>query len=255
MILLRLLLATALISSPIRSLAEALANGAPARIRHDAALALGEGDGAGDAKKALAVSLRRETNPHVRGAALGALARHDKSAAQAHSRSLLRKSAPLRAPEQEAAAQVLGRHGATREFNVLLGALSPGQSRSTLHASAWAAASIISRLEGREKELAAEKLSRKLEAHLDSLDQRTRQTAVSVLGRIGDDPSAARLLAYAAAETVKKDADSARRAASRIRRRGSGGDAEEAELEARLHDVEERLKQLEEAARKTAERH
>jgi hypothetical protein len=62
-------------------------------------------------------------------------------------------------------------------------------------------------------------------------------------------------MAYASAETVVKDAESARNAASRIRRRGSGGEAEEAELEARLDDVEERLEQMEEDARKTAERH
>jgi phage shock protein A len=62
-------------------------------------------------------------------------------------------------------------------------------------------------------------------------------------------------MAYASAETVVKDAESARNAASRIRRRGSGGEAEEAEMEARLDDVEERLEQMEEDARKTAERH
>ena len=237
------------------ALAEALKTGAPARIRNDAAIALGKSDGAGDARSALAASLRRETNPQVRGEVLTALARHDKVAAQSHSRSLLKKSAPLRAPEQEAAARVLGRHGATRELNVLLGAIFPGQTRATLHASAWAAASIVSRLEGREKELAAADLSRELEPLLDSLDQRTRQTAVSVLGRAGDSTSSARLMAYASAETVVKDAESARSAASRIRRRGSGGEAEEAELEARLDDVEERLEQLEEDAKKTAERH
>jgi hypothetical protein len=237
------------------ALANALKTGSPARIRNDAAIALGKSDGAGDARSALAASLRGETNPQVRGEVLTALARHDKVAAQSHSRSLLKKSAPLRAPEQEAAARVLGRHGGTRELDVLLGAIFPGQTRPTLHASAWAAASIVSRLEGREKELAAEKLSRKLEALLDSLDQRTRQTAVSVLGRVGDSGSAARLMAYASAETVVKDAASARGAASKIRRRGSGGEAEEAELEARLDDVEERLEQLEEEASKAAERH
>ncbi|MEE2750603.1 MAG: M1 family aminopeptidase [Myxococcota bacterium] len=238
------------------TLGDVLTTADSARLRQRAAYALGGGNGAGNSQRVLSSALKRESNPHVRSTLLKALARHDSSAARSHASRLLNRKASYSDPEKETAARLLGEHGKLRDLKVLLANIDISQQRGTLHASAWAASHLVRRQdEGTTRDAAQRKVARKLEPLLESLDQRTRETAISVLGVMGDSQSAAILEAYARAEEVESTEESAKNAAHRIRKRDALEPSEDVEVENRLEELERRMKQLEEDAQEATKRH
>jgi HEAT repeat protein len=98
----------------------------------------------------------------------------------------------------------------------------------------------------REDEPPYTRVSRQLEPLLEDVDLRTRQTAVSLLGRIGDEGTERALTAFANGCDIPDLAESARDAAKRIRQRDSE-DAGEASADPGPDDqrVEELLDALE----------
>ena len=82
---------------------------------------------------------------------------------------------------------------------------------------------------------------------LDDLDVRTRQTAVSLLGSVGDKEAIPHLEAFRRIETVQGLSEQARKSIQSIRGRNDKVEplAEENAHEARMKALEDRIKELE----------
>lgn len=219
------------------------------RVRADALTAVGKFPVSTKAQQALRKGLADDSS-HVRGAAISALATYDPELAVASARrSLAREDKSRRRWEHNAAVTVLGKHGDAEDalrIARLFEAMTPSR---LLAPAARAATKRVAELEGKESESIRRKLSRRLEALLDSEDFRVRVAAVEGLGGVGDDRARARLLALASSTSVERLAKKARSAAARIYHRHDRVPKVPAPdptgLEKRIEELESRLEKLE----------
>ncbi len=222
-----------------------------ARVRQAAADALGATGHDAGAAEALRRGARSDINVDVRLAALGALAHHDPQAALRLSRErLLQRGRPL---EQAKAAELIGRHGDTKDLGELKRLLHPRTPTGVRHAAATAAVRLVAHVESpSERRRLASALARDLEPMLDDADIRTRSHVLGLLAEVGDDRTVARLESWRRSTPVTHLADRARDTASQIRERQDAppvppaqAAGQLADLEARLTELEERLAQVE----------
>lgn len=212
-------------------------------VREAAATALGRFPEAPGPATALSGALR-DRDPHVRAAALSALAHHDVDGALVAARRTLAAGVGADTEDASAAARLLGEHGAPGDVDRLIALLRTATPRGVLHASAWATARSITRHDGHGRDA----VSRALWPLLESDDIRTRQTAVAVLREVGSAASGAPLRAMAARCQVQDIARDARAAAAAAEAREASDAAQpsQSDVEERLDALEERLERLEE---------
>ncbi len=211
-------------------------------IRAAAADALGHTTG-DDGVEALLRAARRDPNFDVRAAALGALAKLRPAAAVREARAYTRLTRSEALSLRSRALTVLGEHGAPSDLPALLDPKGPAwMPRDGLRA----AARLVARQEpGAARDRLAERTARFGDAQLTDRGVRTRQTAVAVLGEVGDDASIAALEAYRRAASEPGEQRAARAAIKAIRgRKGAPPEAPNA-TEARFRDLEERLEAIE----------
>ena len=242
-------------------LVESMGSDPSGKVRASAADALGFLRGDSVAGDALARAWRGERDVHVKASILAALAHHRESQARRFSRHVLRTRIPYRAPLHQAALDVLRHHGEAGDLDAVVGLLQRNTPHQVLHSAAWTANRLAHRAEnGEARREARETVARAVEPLLDSDHIRTRETAISVLGSIGDKESILVLRALRSAESVE---DTRERISDAIRSIHRGESAEEdeegelndAQIRARLQDLEERIDAMEEAAIEAAERH
>ncbi|MDP6947273.1 MAG: hypothetical protein QF464_24205, partial [Myxococcota bacterium] len=88
--------------------------------------------------------------------------------------------------------------------------------------------------------------ARSAELLLDDADQRSRETAISVLREVGDEDSVELLEARRRADTVERTSERALKAIKHIRSRAEAPARTPNELEARLEELETRMDDLDE---------
>ncbi len=235
------------------------AAGVEERTTREAAIdALGYAVSTKDILTRLARIASTDRDAVVRASAVAAIARLDHSRGAAMARSVLgKKDDSPNSIEHTAALRVLGEHGTAADFGLLLrhtGADRPSDVRGS------AAGAALRRFKDEEEafqDRERSRLSARLIPALEDPDLRTRQSAISHLGRAGDDAAEAALLRLASQTNVLRPdiAAQARDAAALIRRGKWKRDGEEKDeeqeeedielLTQRLEELEERLKRLE----------
>lgn len=226
-----------------------------ARIRQDATRALA--DQPGDQSAPLAAAYRSERTPDVKGSLLKAWARHDRYEAlrDAESWLRLRRAGHSPNPVHGAALDVLQKHGDTAQLDVILRYVNVDMPYDVAHKAMWASTTIIARVPpGVERTRAQEKAARAIEPQLGSAHLRTRSTAISVLGHVGDAQTIRELQAFqkVAISNLEQRAENAIDA---IRKRDdSVPTPDDGELEQRLLALEEQLAEQEERLNTLEER-
>lgn len=196
----------------------------------------------GSAVPSLERVFRRDSNPDVRAAALGALDRLAKSRSLTLARSAVRDG---NAAIASRAASILGSRGTLSDMKIL----QSMRIRETLRTGGLRQAAKILRRQIDEagSEAAAERLTDSLVSLLDDLDLRARQTAVRLLGDVGTSAAIADLEAFRRVETVQSLSTAARDAVTSIRSRQGKVEplAADNKLEATIESLEERIDELE----------
>jgi HEAT repeat protein len=132
-------------------------------------------------------------------------------------------------------------------------ALHPLKARRVRHAAAWSIPDVFARLEEDQVVPFSRRIQPGLLAMLDDDDVDMRASAVSALGDVGDESAERVLRALAKQTTVDWFRDRALEAASSIRNRNEGAtepksestEEDEATLQERIDDLQERLERLE----------
>ena len=206
----------------------------------------------------VAPALRRvvtaDPNPDVRAAALTALAKVDPAAAVAAARRLTRLADREETWLVGAALDVLGAHGEARDLRRLVDPTLPYRSRprGLRAAAAW----IQRQPDPRVRQAQAPAVARAAERLLPDLDLRTRQAALDVLERVGDDRSLALLEAHRRATRVPAERSAAVRAITAIRGRDRPDFVDPATVQqAALESLEDRLDALEARLEHWEDRH
>ena len=229
--------------------------------RAAAADALGYLRGNSEAGDALAGAWRGERDLYVKGSILTALAHHQESQARRLSRQVLRTRITYRDPLHQAALEVLRHHGKPEDLDAVVRLLKRNTPHQVLHSAAWTANRLAHRAEdGEDRREAREMVARAVEPLLESDHIRTRETAISVLGSVGDQESILVLKAIRSAESVEATRERITDATRSIRRgeyvdENEEGELNDAQIRARLQDLEERIDAMEESAQEAAERH
>ena len=241
---------------PVHAGAARLLEDPDARIRQKAAEVLGSAPG--DHSAALEKAWRRERVPDVRATLLTQWARQDRRGAlDAAERWLVsRRPGLVPNPVAVAALNLLGDHGDPDSLDTVLRYLRVDSPQDLAHAAAWAAPSMVGRMDpGTARVRAQERSARALEPLLESPFQRTRATAIGALGRVGDEHSVLLLQAYAKKETVQSLEKRADDAIKAIRERDDSlGAPDEGALEERLLALEEQQDAMRERLEKVEER-
>ena len=210
-------------------------------VRRSVVRALGQGLNATDLPL-LERRLRSDANADVRIAALQAISQLSKKrGVQMARRSLGHRDGTMVAT----AAGILGGHGELEDVGRLISFEVRKRARN---AGFRAAARIIQRAdEGASQDAAMGRMTTVLIGLLDDLDVRTRQTAVSLLGSVGDRTAIPHLEAFRRVETVQGLSEQARKSVQSIRGRQDKAEplAEENAHEARMKALEERIDELE----------
>ena len=216
-------------------------------VREAAANALGRGVGTGDEVQALTDALRTDPDTYVRAAALGAIVHHDPDAALRQARALARQADdPLGALASRALA-VLGEYGGWAELPIVLQRARTDELHTVATAALRAAVRLVDRQDpGPAREEAFSLVARQAEPFLDSAFLKTRRAAVDVLADCGDPRAVTRLQAYRSQETVPSLRSAAQRAITDIRKRDPDRPPRsDAQWEARLEELEDRIAELE----------
>jgi len=210
-------------------------------VRRSVIRALGQGLNAVDLPL-LERRLRSDVNADVRIAALQAITQlSNKRGVQMARRSLGHRDGAL----VSRAAGIIGDHGTLEDIGRLI---SFEVRKRTRNAGFRAAARIVQRAdEGPAQDAAMARMTSVLIGLLDDLDVRTRQTAVSLLGSVGDQEAIPHLEAFRRIETVQGLSEQARKSIQSIRGRKDKVEplAEENAHEARMKALEDRIKELE----------
>ncbi len=225
-------------------------------LRQDVVRALGETEDAPATRAALTRVLASDPDPQCRGQAIRAMVALD----EARGRTLALKA--LAAPDRSWQAQVHTHaldalhEAATRaDLSILVDRARPRWPRGVRQAAGWAASALVDRVEDEDPAWADRARSRLSAAWIPSLDdpdQRMRETAIHLLGDVGDDRAEDALQRFAAENEVPGLSEAARDAATAIRYRGAEEEEEEppeSDLEAiqqALDELKERLERLEE---------
>ncbi len=221
-----------------------------AELRAAAASALGE-LGRDEGLRALLRAARGDDSPRVRAHALHAVATLDPDEARGIARAWLGRPDPSFGGRlHRAAADVLGEEGSPGELAALLPKIADDAPAGVLAAAAEAAISLVADLDEDDPERA--RLARRLDPLLASRSIRTRSSAISWLGRAGDEQSERALVAFAKHNRVTwgELSERALDAARLIRSRGGRDDAPPGSddlerLKQRLEALEGRISDLE----------
>ena len=151
---------------------------------------------------------------------------------------------------------MLGRWGQVDDLAALAGARAAGTHSGLQVGALWASVKIAERERiGRDRDRARAKLIPDAEKMLWDRHLRSRQTAVSVLGQVGDSGSIAALTALLGREDFRDLRDRVHSAIESIRsRRDTEPDTTEGEVKAKLKGIDERLKELEQGLQEVQER-
>jgi HEAT repeat protein len=226
------------------------------KLRDSVVAQLGKGLARKDVVVALDRTLRKDSSPHVRAAALDSLA--DLLGPEARGRALaaLKGARSYRNLVERTAVTVLGAEGRIGDLRALAPFRNPKTPRHLLHPALWASVRVAGRVElGEARRAARRPIARDAERLLHDLNLRTRQTAVSVLGSVGDRRSIQKLRAFAKRENYGRLVEAAESAITSIRKRDdSAHDPTPAEVEARLKKLEERVEAAEGELKRLEER-
>jgi aminopeptidase N len=206
--------------------------------------------------KTLERVLNTDPVDQVRARALTALGRLEEERARPRAIAALRSARSDNMSIQRSAARVLGRWGQVDDLAALSGARAAGTHSGLQVAALWASVKIAEReRRGRDRDRARAKLLPDAEKMLWDRHLRSRQTAVSVLGQVGDNGSVAALTALLGREDYRELRESVSSAIESIRsRRDTEPDTTEGEVNAKLKGIEKRLKELEQDLQKVQER-
>ena len=190
-----------------------------------------------------------DSNPFTRADALEALAALDEDAGLVEARRhLTRPDNSATQVVKRVALRVIGTAGDTSDLLRVLPIVRKGKSKTTVIGAARAAIRVATR----EDEPPYGRVARAVEPLLEDVDLRTRQSAVYMLGQIGDEQSQDVLTVFANSTSLTGLAASARDAARDIRKRPS--DSKEAKksseedlerMEQALDELEKRIEELE----------
>jgi len=216
------------------------------KLRDTAVSQLGKGLARKDVIRVLEGALKRDPSPYVRASALSALSQLLGSDVRSRALSSLRGSSYRDIVERKAAS-ILGSRGTTGDLKALAPYRRPGVSRHLLHAALWASVRLAEKAAvGEARKSARKPVARDAERLLHDLNLRTRQTAVRILGSVGDSRSVEALRALAKRENFTPLAEAADSAIESIRKRDDKAyDPTPAEVEARLKKLEERVEAAE----------
>ncbi len=222
-------------------------------LRMEVARALGKCPGEASRRNLIRL-VRTDLNPDVQGAALLALA----SVAPEDAVQLARKLTRLAGQENfglvYSALDVLGTHGEARDLDLLTDSRLPLRNRP--HGITNAARWVQSQPDPIVREKYGPRVARAAESILTDLDLRTRQSAVSVLHKVGDTDSIAALEAHRRATRVDTEQQASLAAITAIRARTRPDYVDpSAKQAARLDALEERLKALEGDVEKWSDHH
>ena len=199
----------------------------------------------------LARRLGAEANPDVRAALLRALAVADAARAVRAARERLVRASDE--GEASAAATVLGDHGDATDLPRLLRHPQPRDVRLT---GLRSAARIADRVDdGRPRKETMARVARSAELLLTGLDLRERQSAVRILGDVGDKNSVIRLEAAKRATRIPAYAELIANSLQEILGRDTPAPAAPNAEEARLKALEARLDAIEAKTKDADERH
>jgi len=226
------------------------------KLRDVAVTQLGRGPARKDVIAALDRRLSKDPSPHVRAAALNSLSDLLGTAVRTRAINSLRRGNSYRDILERAAASVIGSRGEVQDLKILAPFRRASTSRHLLHAALWASVRLSGKAELGEARKAARKgVARDAERLLYDLNLRTRQTAVRVLGSVGDRRSVQELRALAKRENYAPLAEASESAIESIRKRDdSAHDPTPAEVEARLKKLEERVEAAEGELKRLEER-
>jgi len=227
-----------------------------AAVRQAVVGALGQGVARDEVVAALGRVLSRDPAEPVRVRALRSLGALLEEGVRPRALSLLQRGPTWNRLVERAAADELGRWGEASDLGALARFRGPEVDRRLRHAALWASARVAGREDvGRERDEARDPVARDAERALLDPDIRTRQTGIAVLGEAGDARSIEALEALRRTEHEPALIRQAERAIDGIRKRKDvDPDPTEAELEARLKRMEERLEAAESELKELQER-
>ena len=233
-----------------------LLKGGSAKVRTEVATQLGKGQARPDVIAGLDGALRSDPSLHVRARALESLADLLGPAAAGRARAALKGRRSYRGIVERRAASVLGRVGGLGDLRLLAGLRRPTTERHLLHAALWASVRLAGKAElGEARQMARRPIARDAERLLYDLNLRTRQTAVSVLGSVGDRRSVEELRGLTKRENYAPLAKAVEGEIKSIRgREDTAHDPTPAEVQARLKDLEERVDAAEGELKRLEER-
>ncbi|HJN75532.1 MAG TPA: M1 family aminopeptidase [Myxococcota bacterium] len=192
----------------------------------------------------LRAAWRSERQPDVRASILRSLRPHDESFARRVALAEIKRPTSTHNPVHNAALNVLKKAGESNDLAAVLRLIREETHREVLHTGIWTAVGIAERQDGKTRDRAREDLARELEPLVASTDLRTRQTAVSALGKVGDSESTSVLKAYRKLTRLQEQKDSATRAIDAIRDRKDPAKETDAEVGRRLEKLEDDLEGL-----------
>lgn len=223
------------------------ATGGSAKLRTEVANQLGKGLGRPDVITALDRALRNDPSLHVRARALDSLAELLGPGAAGRARAALKGRRSYRGIVERSAVTVLGRVGKVGDIGLLAALRRPTTERGLLHAALWASVRLAGKADlGEARKVARRPVARDAERLLYDLNLRTRQTAVSILGSVGDRRSVQELRGLTKRENYAPLAKSAEAAIQSIRERDdTAHDPTPAQVQAKLKNLEERVEAAE----------
>lgn len=218
-----------------------------ARARIAAARALGAGTGQGEAKAALLRAWKSLRSPgdlsheSIAEAVLRAIRPFDRDLARSEARNILSKPvrAEMHTPREEAALAILAKEGGPADLKLVLRHVDGSRPPSMLHEAMRAAVRIAAASKDD-----APKVARAIEPLLDSAFQRTRGAALASLAEVGDEQTLRVLEHFVDVEDTPWLRDQAKDAAAAIRARSDAPPPQEAELRARLDELDLRLDEI-----------
>jgi len=227
-----------------------------AKLRTEVVKQLGNGLARPDVITALDGALRNDPSLHVRARSLESLADLLGPAAAGRARAALKGRRSYRGIVERRATSILGRLGGVGDLRLLAALRRPTTERHLLHAALWASVRLAGKAElGEARKQARRPVARDAERLLYDLNLRTRQTAVSVLGSVGDRRSVQELRGLTKRENFAPLTKSAEGAIKSIRERDdTAHDPTPAEVQARLKSLEERIDAAEGELKRIEER-
>jgi aminopeptidase N len=227
-----------------------------AKLRDEVVEQLGNGLVRKDVIVALDRALLKDSSLHVRAQALESLADLLGPGARGRAKTALKGRRTYRDIVERSAVSVLGRVGTLADLASLALLRRPTTRRHLLHGALWASVRLAGKADlGEARKAARLPIARDAERLLRDLNLRTRQTAVSVLGSVGDRRSIQELRALTKRENYAPLAESAESAVQSIRERDDRAhDPTPAAVEARLKKLEERIDAAEGELKRLEER-